>query len=151
MRDKLHLDKLSYGNQVSLFAWLYSMGGDGRGLWLLLALCTWVMLKAKPLDFNGVDHYFQFILCSNDEWILAGSAKLRVPSEIKSDKKNVTREMEFTCFPECKVLSGGLAGVWELWWKKARNQFFFFFKAEKTSGWKLEEKRACEGSVNSLK
>lgn len=63
------------------------MGGDGRGLRLLLALCTWVMLKANPLDFNGVDHYFQFILCSNDEWILAGSANLRVPSEIKSDKK----------------------------------------------------------------
>lgn len=87
MRDKLHLDKLSHGKQVSLFAWLYSMGGDGLRLWLLLALRTWVMVKAKPLDFNGADLYFQYILCSNDEWILAGSAKLRVPSEIKSDKK----------------------------------------------------------------
>lgn len=130
------------------------MGGDGRGLWLLLALCTWVMLKAKPLDFNGVDHYFQFILCSNDEWILAGSAKLRVPSEIKSDKKNVTREMEFTCFPECKVLSGGLAGVWELWWKKARNQFFFFSRQRKqvAGNWKRRGHVRAQWTVwNSLK
>lgn len=103
------------------------MGGDGRGLRLLLALCTWVMLKAKPLDFNGVDHYFQFILCSNDEWILAGSANLRVPSEIKSDKKkkkNVTREMEFTCFPECKVLSRCMGAVME----EGKKPIFFFFQ-----------------------
>lgn len=36
-------------------------------------------------DFNGADPCFQLFLCSNDGWILAGSEKLRVPSEIKSD------------------------------------------------------------------
>lgn len=43
--------------------------------------------KSKAsIDFNGADPCFQFLLCSNDGWILAGSEKLRVPSEIKSDK-----------------------------------------------------------------
>lgn len=55
--------------------------------------------------------------------------------------------MEFTCFPECKVLSRCMGAVME----EGKKPIFFFFKAEKTSGWKLEEKRAREASVNSLK
>lgn len=130
------------------------MGGDGRGLRLLLALCTWVMLKANPLDFNGVDHYFQFILCSNDEWILAGSANLRVPSEIKSDKKkkkNVTREMEFTCFPECKVLSRCMGAVME----EGKKPIFFFFSRQRkqvAGNWKRRGHVRPQWTVwNSLK
>lgn len=44
--------------------------------------------KSKAsIDFNGADLCFQFLLCSSDGWVLAGSEELRVPSEIKSDKK----------------------------------------------------------------
>lgn len=62
--------------------------------------------------------------------------------------------MEFTCFPECKVLSGGLAGVWEPWWKKARNQFFFFSRQRKqvAGNWKRRGHVRAQWTVwNSLK
>lgn len=38
------------------------------------------------MDFNGADLCFKFLLCSSDGWALAGSEKLKVASEIESDK-----------------------------------------------------------------
>lgn len=61
--------------------------------------------------FNGADPGFQFLLCSSDGWVLAGSEKLNVASEIESDKLDKAEGIYL--FSRMQGVNCDLAGVWE--------------------------------------